>query len=465
MTLALGPALSRHVTFHFGSNERAAVDTYMSSGLAAMTIVAAVLVLTGLILAVALPHLVDLGASARPAQILMALLGVMTALSVLTAAFRAPAVAREWLAELSWILTAGELVRVGLIVAAFEFAGPALPALGGAAVAGALTTGIITVFVARRALPWVRVSFRKVTRVALRHLFTFSLLLTVIPIVTIVYTSVGNFVIKWVYGDHGATMITVYTTGAAWELWIRGMMMQVIRVMNPRMTLLHAEGRSEQMRRGCLIATRYATAIVAPVAFLLVVMGRPLLSVWLGDKLDPVEIAMAATVLAIILPASTIDLGTDPIDAAFAAMDRLRVPAAFYVGTAIIYVALSIGLAKYAGWGLYGVAASTAAVLLLRSLVFRPLYVNAVLGLSARDLLLRGSLPPLLLAASCAGLCFATQRLVEAESLLAITAMVATFGLLYAMAAWWLVLLGDDRVRLTRIVKRWIQSDGAKGSM
>ena len=174
LTLAVGPAVLRYVTYSVGQQDRGAVNRHMSTGVATLAGMSGIMFAVACVLAVLLPDMVDLGGAARESQILLVLLAASTAVSLTRAPFSAPLHSRERLAEASAVTVAGDVIRFGVIVAAFALFTPSLTWVGLAALAGALCSGGIGVVWAYRVFPWMQLSRRFQDRCSGRQIQPFS---------------------------------------------------------------------------------------------------------------------------------------------------------------------------------------------------------------------------------------------------------------------------------------------------
>jgi len=454
LTLSVGPAVSRYVTHAVGRDDRDAVSRYMSNGLAAMLAMSAIVMIAAGVLAFFLPSLFDLGRDARPAQSLLVMLAGTIALGFVSAMFTAPLYARERLAETNVIQALGDILRSLGIVALFMLMGGTLERIGVATLAGAMFAAVLSVVSAWWVFPWLRISLRGINRQAMRDLLSFSAFSSIAALVWALYYNTHNLLIKWIYGPAGAALITVYSVASCWDPWIRSAVAPLVRIIMPRMTLLSAQQRAEDMRRLTLTGIRYATTLVAPVCVLVSVFARPVLQLWVGRQLDPEDVETAARVIPIFLVPLIFAIGTSPSQAVFVAEAKLAVPTLAALVGAIANVAISVLLCKYAGWGLAGLAFGTGGTLMVLAIVFVPWYLRRLSGLPYGEFFGHAVGPPALLAAALAGACAAANHVLSPRGVLQLGVTCAAAALAYGVAAFALILRPHDRASLVNAARR-----------
>lgn len=447
LTLTLGPAVARYVTDSVGRDDREGVNRYMSAGMVGAAVAAVALFLASGSIALALPIAVELAGLAGEVQVLLVLLGLTSGITYAAAILGAPLYSRERLAEMTAVTALADVIRMLGIVALFTLVSSSLVWVGVSALTGAITSlGVMGVW-AFRVFPWLRLSRRLVNRRVLGQILGFSAISSVGVLAEALYYSTDNFLIKGIYGPAGAELITVYAVGARWDGWVRGAIQPLVYLMMPRMTLLSAQDRVEDMRRLARLSIRYAAALATPVCIFVSFFGRPILSLWLGDRLTPEEISTAARVIPIFLLPLLTSISLSPCQAVFIARARIGAPTVATLVGAIVNVGLSVVLATWAGWGLLGIAAGTGITIGTRNLFFIPYYMKRVLGVGILELA-RELARPALLALVFTAACTAAELLARPESVIALAATFVACGALHVLAGWAVVLESDDRARI-----------------
>src|SRR5262249_50375839 len=127
---------------------------------------------------------------------------------------------------------------------------------------------------------------------------------------------------------------------------------QFLRVLVPLASELRADNDQIRLRSVYLTGTRLTLAIFLPFGCTLVILARPILTLWVGA--DYADYAHLVTILVV---ASLIDTSQWPGGSVLQGMARHRPLAIISVGTGVTNLALSIVLVR--NLGLTGVALGT----------------------------------------------------------------------------------------------------------
>jgi O-antigen/teichoic acid export membrane protein len=161
------------------------------------------------------------------------------------------------------------------------FAGGGLVELGVSILLCAVIGGIMTAAVVRRCLPDLCFSPGLANFETLRSIGGYSILAFVTMMAgRIAYSSdpivIGSFL--------GPEYITFYVIAARLIQYVRESVQSIVNVLTPAISALEAQGNQEAIRRAFVVGTRYVLWIIMPVEVGLLVLGRPFLSLWLGER-------------------------------------------------------------------------------------------------------------------------------------------------------------------------------------
>jgi O-antigen/teichoic acid export membrane protein len=223
-----------------------------------------------------------------------------------------------------------------------------------------------------------------------------------------------------------------------------------------------ARDQMEDLRRVTITAIRYTLAMAAPVCIFVSVFAESILRVWLGDKLNADEFRTSAGIVPIFLIPLLFALGGSPAQSVYTARARIGAPTMVSVAMALLNLVLCVVLFKYAGWGLYGIAAGTGITVAANAILFTPYYLCRLIDLPFRRLAVEGLVKALLLAALYALGCWVVRQWFVPQSLASLVGVMAGTGLLYAAGAWALVLEPRDRQSMQRLLpwRRTRRDDG-----
>ena len=163
----------------------------------------------------------------------------------------------------------------------------------------------LNIVLARGLLDRVRVSPFLASRAHLIHIFSFSWAIFLVQFSTVIlYQQTDRMVIAIFLG---AGFVTLYEAAGKFM----GLIMQLVAFANsaviPMASHLDAAGEKEKLRLLFLRGSKYATALVAPVIVVLMVLARPILAAWM---IKPQFVAMALDARILIFPQMLIVGGT-----------------------------------------------------------------------------------------------------------------------------------------------------------
>jgi O-antigen/teichoic acid export membrane protein len=161
-------------------------------------------------------------------------------------------------------------------------------------------------------------------------------------------------------------------------------------VLTPTASCLHAQGQTRELGMLFIATTRYALGIVLPLVIFLAVMGKTLLTVWMGPEYG------YGLLLAILAVGHLTVMVQQPIWNILAGMNRHgRMGLANLVAAvmACILCLICLGTMK---WGLIGVAISIALPLTLVNGIYVPLYACRHLEITLKRFFMEAILLPML---------------------------------------------------------------------
>jgi O-antigen/teichoic acid export membrane protein len=196
---------------------------------------------------------------------------------------------------------------------------------------------------------------------------------------------------------------------------------QLMKVLLPLASQLHAENDHARLRSLYITSTRLTIALFLPVGGALIVLGPPILAAWVGSAYA--EYAHLVTILTL---ASLINISMWPAASILQSMSRHRPLAAMSLGNGLANLVLSVALVHR--FGLTGVALGTLIPTAAESLGLVLPYALRVIGVSATEAFKEIFLPAFLPAVPMAVILYVLRQAAEPSSLLSIT-LVAAAGL------------------------------------
>jgi len=201
---------------------------------------------------------------------------------------------------------------------------------------------------------------------------------------------------------------------------------QFLKTILPLASELKAENDLARLRSLYVISSRLTLAIFLPVGGILVVLARPILTLWVGS-----EYADYAPLVFILVLASLVDTSQWPAGSVLQGIARHRPLAIISVCAAAAELALSIVLLRR--FGLIGVALGTMIPTVVVCLGLVMPYAMQVLNVGPNMVLKEVLLPTVLPAVPMVLVLHFFKQVVEPASLLSIMAIATTGSLVYAI--------------------------------
>jgi O-antigen/teichoic acid export membrane protein len=361
------------------------------------TVLGASVASAGLLLALALPEMIDLhGALARLAPPLTALTALDVGISVVAIAPLAVLRGLQRFPVVNAINGAGALVAVALTIAALE----AGTGIVGVAAVGALNSALtyaVSLVVARRLVPsYMAIPIRRDAG-RVRRLLKFSRSVAVLQVASRMQTRLDAVVIA---AALPVRLLTPYNFGQRLSAGTGIAADQFGKVLLPVATEVGATRERASLRALYLTATRLTLGIALGVGLPLAILGGPILKLWVGDAF-----AGYGTVVTLLTVAAIIDVSSNPAAYVLQSIE-LHAPMAWMaLGSGVANVGLSIALVG--SYGINGVATATLIASTVEITLFVVPYAARTLGVSLKEfvsqVVLRLAVPAIALAGLLAG--------------------------------------------------------------
>lgn len=325
--------------------------------------------------------------------------------------------------DLSGLITVtGTFLSAAGIVAVLLLGGGVL-GIGAVGIFVTLVMQAPSIWLINRIAPELRFGWRGANRRLVRTVLSFSSPLFVMDVAGRLQTKSDEVVI-------GAflpiSFITPYSLARRLSEVAQVLTDQFMKVLLPLASGLHAENDQIRLRSVYLTGTRLTLALFLPVGCILIVLARPILTVWLGTAY-----AGYAHLVTILTLASLIDSSQWPASSVLQGMARHRPLALISVGTGLANLILSIVLVQ--SLGLTGVALGTLLPTAVACLGLVLPYSMYVIGVSTTQIVKEVYLPAMLPAIPATIVLYALRETIEPSSLLSIMVVAGIGLLLYVM--------------------------------
>jgi len=325
---------------------------------------------------------------------------------------------------------AGLISATGSLLSA---AGIVLVLLLGGGVLGMATVGIVvtlamqvpSIWLINRIAPELRFGWRGANRQLVRTVLSFSSPLFVMDVAGRLQTKTDEVVIG---AFLPVSFITPYTLARRLSEVAQVLTNQFLKVLLPLASEFHADNDQVRLRSVYITGTRLTLVFFLPVGCTIVILARPILTVWVGAAY-----ADYGHLVIILTLASFLDTIQWPASSVLQGMARHRPLALISVGTGLANLALSIALVP--SLGLTGVALGTLFPTTVACLGIVLPYSMRVIGVSKAQVIKEIFLPAMLPVIPTVIVLYVIQHAIEPSSLFSIM-VVAGSGVLAYMVGY-----------------------------
>lgn len=338
------------------------------------------------------------------------------------------------------------VIQTGMIVLTFTLFGPDLALVGGSYLVGAMVASGVSIVLARRICPHLKISIHAFDRTRVKYLCGMGWWVTVNHIGSLLFLSIDLIVVNLLFG---ATSAGKYAIALQWVILLRAMAGLLSGVLTPTILSYYARGQTDTLTRITKSAVKLMGLAMALPIGLVCGFAPQLLTVWVGP-----EYANLSPLMVLLTVHLSINLAVIPLFSINVAYNRVQVPGIVTLFMGIGNIALAIALPLLTGWGYYGVAAAGAIVLTTKNAFFTPWYATKILGVEVHTFtrsMLPGTVTAILVGASAAIL----ASVMPFTPLLAMIVVASVFiSLIYFVAVWSFGLNGFER----RLFKSYLPS-------
>jgi len=249
-----------------------------------------------------------------------------------------------------------------------------------------------------------------------------------------------------------ASAITYFSIGSKLLTYAWSPLAGLGQIFTPMASHFDATGDRERLRKLFVQGNRACALVIFPASILLLVLGKPLIDVWVGARYESSYVIL----VILLIPSILYDIQGGSRQILFG-MGRHRALAIVNVTEGVVNVVMSIVLIRY--WGIVGDALGTAIPLMCSAIFFLPLYLCRLLGVRLKDFLKDAYLLPLALSAPLAAVLLFMYRLFRPRNIVELAAQVAAGGVVYGVGLLWLLLVHEPtgaawRIRFRQYVQQ-----------
>lgn len=434
---SLNTAVTRFLTVDLQRGDYAEANKTFNTALFGLTVVILLMVPVILVVAYFAPSIFHVPAGQETGAVLL-LLGVSAAFLIRSWSgnFTVQLFAYNRLDLQNLVNLTNLIVQTGLIVLLFNLFGPGLGLVGGAYLVGAIVASGVSIVLARRVSPYLRVSIRSFDRRRIRDLAGMGWWVVINQIGALLFHQIDLIVVNLLFG---AASAGEYAIALQWVILLHAVAGVLSGVLTPTILSCYARKQTETLIRVTKSAVKLMGLAMALPIGLVCGLAPELLTVWVGE-----EFIFLAPLMVLLTVHRAVNLAVLPLFSINVAYNRVQVPGivTFFMG--IGNFGLAVALPLLTGLGYYGVALAGAIVLTLKNAFFTPWYATRVLGVGAHTFT-RSMLPGIAVTGLIGVTVAILGRVIPLPALVTLAIAGAAITLAYLAAVWKFGLNGFER--------------------
>ncbi|MBN1346199.1 MAG: oligosaccharide flippase family protein [Phycisphaerae bacterium] len=457
LSIGVVSAVNRYVARYRAVSDWGALNATVNSSLVLLSLS----FLLGIVATVAFVLLVPWllpdvsGAQVVTAQWVVTLLAASATLRLLFGVFNGVITGFERFDLLNVIRGGGDaLVFVGSIILLVKGLGVA--ALAGLVLGMEVVTDVARYVVARRVCRSLRISPRLARREVVRELVGFGGKTVLQSMARSGLYQLNSILVAYFLGP---ATLAVYSRQRSLVLQGMRFLKQYSQVFIPTSSWLHARSDEKALRELLIDTSRYGFYISLPITALLVIMGGPLLDLWMGaDYRAPLVLGVLALGHALSLP-------QQGVFSVLMGMGRHGLASLMELGGAVVGIGLGFLALGPLGWGMVGAAAAVAVPVSLVGGVLLPMYGCWLLGMPLGRYVKSVAVGPMLAIVPFAGCLLLARHLRPEAPLASLGIGVLSGGVVLAGVYWIWVVPMALRARILGMLGMGGRSGDASGPL
>jgi O-antigen/teichoic acid export membrane protein len=380
-------SIVRHVARFAAERDQDRLKRFINTSLAAYSIIALLVLAVTVLVSFYLGSLFRIPSMfLRTGQWLLLLVGGVAALGFPASVFSGvlEGFQKFWWQSLTQVFLT--LLRALLIVVTLD-TGRGLLYVGVAGVAVNPLSYVVFVVTARR-LTSLRLGRQYVDRSTLRSMITYSSAAFLMVVADKLRFQSDTVVIGMFVSS---AAITYFAVGLKLAEYPTGIVQGLAQIFTPMSSEFDASGDLSRLRQVFIAGNRACALVIFPICVILVILGKPIIEVWVGAKYLP-----SYSILVLLVVPKTLYLAQAASTKVLLGMGRHRLLALIFLLEAGLNLGLSVLLLRYLG--IVGVALGTAIPLACTSLLFLPRHLCRILDVPLGAYLRQAFLVPLALS-------------------------------------------------------------------
>jgi len=332
--------------------------------------------------------------------------------------------------------------RISLIVSLFTFLAPRLYQIGISYFVSCVIVLMLNIILWKKLTPQLSVRLKNFSFGKFKSMASTSTWLIVNQIGTLLFLNIDLIVVNKLFGETDGGR---YAAVLQWSTLLRSLAGSLAMVLTPVILAYYARGERTKLLNLTKLSVKFMCLALALPIGAICGFSFSILPIWLGPGYQEL-----APLMMIMISHLAINLSVLPLFAINIAYNKVRIPGWVTLIMGAGNVVLAVMLPRL-GWGMYGVAMAGAIMLTAKNALFLPFYSSAILKISKWSFI-RMLIPGIAAVVTIGVVSFFIERFFPIGSWMQLIAVVAAMGGVYAVAAWFLLLTGDERCVLLSMV-------------
>lgn len=372
--LGMGVAVNRFVIRAIHDKKGEAVNEALSTSMVLFTGFGILSFVITIIIFFAAPYFVESPEISTTFQIIFAIIGIKVSLLFPLSVFTSVLLAKYRFDLQSYIHLASLFIRT-LCIIYFVSANYGLLSLALITSIDALLVSLVIIFFARRLVPNIKISIANFRLKKFKEYLHYGKYVYVLNISGNIRTSMPSLIIG---AFVSVSAITHYAIAITLLTYAGEVIASIFGVVGPVLNKYHKLEEWDNLREAFLVVTELSAIVSVLIGGLLILLGDPFISIWMGNGYDDVYIVLVILTAGSII--GNIQIGSKIV--LFAIAKHKYFALLNVTGTVIIF-SLSLLLVQY--YGIYGVAMGALIPPLIIQLFLIPIYACHNLNVSKKN--------------------------------------------------------------------------------
>lgn len=381
VTVAINSMASRFITVSFFRKEYEKANKYFSSVLIANIVICVILIIPVSFVILFVDKVFSVPAGyVKDVQIAFVILMVNFVISVSCSVFSVGTFVANRLELSSLRSIVAQSLRAFSIIALFLLFKPSIVLVVTSTFAATLYTVITNIRLTKKLVPELKISPKNFDKTSIKELFSAGVWNSIGTLSYDLFTGL-DLMIANVFIS--ATAMGVLSVSKTMPSTINALVTTIVSVFLPSLTQFYAKGEKQKILDAFSDANKIMLLFIAPILSFLVGFGDKFYSLWM-PTLDSGELQILS--ICAILPLY-LSIGSKGLANIFAVVNKIKVPTLVTLGLAAASTTTVFLLLRFTQMGIYAIAIASAIYLVIKEIVFVPIYSAKCLGVKTFSLM------------------------------------------------------------------------------